>query len=244
MNSLNKNILAIIFLLIFSSNIYSQECKADVYFISDIENVHIIINDSLYGVGKSFNTQLETGEYIVRILENSDRWDAKSFEDTLIIIECRKIELNYKFHSEQLLNTDPQNVYVFMNDSLIGFTPMFIKQSSANILLKKDEYSDKNISFSDLKNNQLIKLDFIGSEPKTNFVSSIWFKFLIGSAIALGATTAYYKLEADEKYTEYQITGDPELLEQTDKYDIISGVTFVALQINFGLIIYFLLTEY
>ena len=227
-----------------SSNTYSQECKAEIFIIIDIENVHIIINDSLYGVGKSFNTQLETGEYIVRILENSDRWDAKSFEDTLIINECRKIELNYKFHSEKLLNTNPQNVYVFMNDSLIGFTPMFIKQSSANILLKKDEYSDKNISFSDLKNNQLIKLDFIGSKPKTNFVSSIWFKFLIGSAIALGATTAYYKLEADEKYTEYQITGDPELLEQTDKYDIISGVTFVALQINFGLIIYFLLTEY
>jgi len=244
MNSLNKNILAIIFLLIFSSNTYSQECKADVYFISDIENVHIIINDSLYGAGKTFSTQLEPGEYIVRILENSDRWDANSFEDTLIINECRKIELSYKFYQEQLLNTDPQDVYVFLNDSLIGFTPMFITQTSGNILLTKDEYSDKNILFSDLKNNQLIKLDFIGSEPKANFVSSIWFKFLIGSAIALGATTAYYKLEADEKYTEYQITGDPELLEQTDKYDIISGVTFVALQINFGLIIYFLLTEY
>ena len=227
-----------------SSNTYSQECKADIYIQCDIENVNIMIDDSLYGVGKSFHTQLELGKYFIRILENSGRWDAKSFSDTLIINECKKFDLNYKFQSEQLLNTDPQDVYVFMNDSLIGFTPLFIPQSSGRILLKKAEYSDKNISFSDLQNNQLIKLDYLGAEPKVNFVSSIWFKFLIGSAIAFGATTAYYKLEADEKYGEYQITGDPELLEETDKYDIISGVTFVAMQINFGLIIYFLLTEY
>ena len=46
-----------------------------------------------------------------------------------------------------------------------------------------------------------------------------------------------------KKFDEYQIVGDPALLDQTDKYDLISGITFTALQINFGLIIYLFLTD-
>jgi len=69
------------------------------------------------------------------------------------------------------------------------------------------------------------------------------FKVLLGTAIALGATTAYYKLEADKNFDEYQVTGDPAALEQTDKYDLISGITFVAMQIDFGLILYLFLSD-
>jgi hypothetical protein len=61
--------------------------------------------------------------------------------------------------------------------------------------------------------------------------------------VALGVTTAYLKLEADDKFAEYKITGDPALLEQTNKLDTLSAVTFVALQINFGAIIYLFLVD-
>lgn len=66
---------------------------------------------------------------------------------------------------------------------------------------------------------------------------------LQGTAIALGVTTAYYKLEADKSFDEYQLTGDPAALEQTEKYDLISGITFVAMQIDFGFILYLFLSD-
>jgi hypothetical protein len=58
-----------------------------------------------------------------------------------------------------------------------------------------------------------------------------------------GATTAYYKLEADDKFDEYKITGNPELVDEIDNYDLISAATLVALEVNIGLIIYFFLTD-
>ena len=42
---------------------------------------------------------------------------------------------------------------------------------------------------------------------------------MLGTAIALGATTAYYKLEADDLYEEYKITGDPGLVDNIEHYD-------------------------
>ncbi|HEY7751627.1 MAG TPA: hypothetical protein VH917_04990 [Ignavibacteriaceae bacterium] len=244
MNSLTKNILSVILFLFNYTVTSAQDCKAEVQFICDIENVLIVINDSVYGQGKLFQTQLEQGKYFVVISENSDRWDAKSFSDTLIVADCKTIVLDYKFRSEVLLKTDPQDVYVFENDSLIGFTPIFLTQAQKEIVLKKDGYADKHIFTNQLIESEPVKLDFTGVIQEESFMHSIWFKFLIGSLVALGATTAYYKLEADDLFDEYKITGDPELLEQTDKYDMISGVTFVALQINFALIAYFLLTGY
>jgi len=76
-----------------------------------------------------------------------------------------------------------------------------------------------------------------------NFFDKTLFKILIGTMVALGVTTAYLKLEADDKFAEYKITGDPALLEQTNKLDTLSAVTFVALQINFGTIIYLFLVD-
>ena len=61
--------------------------------------------------------------------------------------------------------------------------------------------------------------------------------------VALGATTAFFKLKADNRYDEYRQSGDPSLLDQTNRLDLVSGITFVALQINFGLIIYFFLVD-
>ena len=141
------------------------------------------------------------------------------------------------------MDTDPQDVYVFSNDSLIGYTPLYLKPGFKSLVLEKPDYLSKEITFDEISLNEKIKLDFIGEENNGSFYESTIFKVLVGTAIALGAATAYFKLEADNRFEEYKITGDPELLNQTDRLDIISGVSFVALQINFGLIIYLFLSE-
>jgi hypothetical protein len=151
--------------------------------------------------------------------------------------------LNYYFKDELLLDTDPQDVYVFSNDSLIGYTPLYLRRDFKSLLLEKPDYSSKKITIDDINISEKIKLDFIGDENDGSFYESTIFKVLVGTAMALGAATAYFKLEADNRFEEYKITGDPELLNQTDRLDVISGVSFVALQINFGLIIYLFLSD-
>ena len=66
---------------------------------------------------------------------------------------------------------------------------------------------------------------------------------MLGTAIALGAATAYYKFEADNLYEEYKITGDPGLIDNIDHYDDQSAGTLIAMEICVGAIIYFLLAD-
>ncbi len=236
-----KILIALVIIIVV--DVFPQDCEAHLTIISDIENVNIFIDDSLAGTGKNINVILSKGRHKIVALENSDRWDAKSFIDSLNVIDCNNITLQYNFNKKVLLNTEPQDVYVFSNDSLIGHTPLLIPMELNNIRLEKNGFESKIINYSDFGINDPVKLNFTGEYDDGNFFDKTLFKILIGTMVALGVTTAYLKLEADDKFAEYKITGDPALLEQTNKLDTLSAVTFVALQLNFGAIIYLFLVD-
>ena len=242
MNLLTK----IILIFLFASCVYflyGQDCKAKVSIKTDIKDVNLFVDDIYIGQGNNFTTELNSGRHIIYITENFWKWNSKSLRDTINVIECKDIDLNYSLNNQQILNTDPQDVYVFKGDSLIGFSPLLLNKPSGEYTLEKPDYLTKTINYRDFVSGKKPKLEFVGQENSTRFYNTALFKVLVGTAIALGATTAYYKLEADKKFDEYQITGDQALLDQTDKYDVISGVTFVAMQINFGLILYLFLAD-
>ena len=243
MNLLNKTYFTFLLFFLFNAEYYSQDCLAELIIESDIEYVEIFINNISVGVGSRFSMKLENGDYVITVNENSDRWDARSFTDTLHITDCNEIKLNYNFRSEVLLNTKPQNVSVFNKDSLIGFTPLFIPADLEKVYLQKPGYLAKEVLPDEIYSTQKITLDYIGEEKKESIFEGTLFKVLVGSAVLLGASTAYFKLEADKKFDEYIITGDRKILDQTNRFDVISGVTFVAMQINFGVIIYLFLTD-
>jgi len=242
-NLSNKKLFTFLLFVLFIAEYYPQDCTAKTIVEADIEGVEIFINNISVGVGRHLKIELDKGDYVITANENSDRWDARSFSDTLHIIDCNEIKLNYYFRSEVLLDTEPQNVYVFNKDSLIGFTPLLIPVDLETLHLQKPGYLGKEVYPDEIYSMQKIKLDFIGKERKESFFKGTLFKVLVGSAVLLGAGTAYFKLEADKKFDEYLITGDEELLDQTNRLDVISGVTFVAMQINFGFIMYLFLTD-
>ncbi len=237
--------IKILFALViyFTVNVFSQDCEANLTIISDIENVNIFIDDSLAGMGKNIDVILSKGWHKIVALENSERWNTKTFIDSLNITDCNDIALQYNFNKVVLLNTEPQDVYVFSNDSLIGYTPLLISMELNNLRLEKNGFESKIISYSDFGINDPVKLNYVGELNEANFFDITLFKILVGSLVVLGATTAYFKLEADRKFDQYQSTGDEALLDQTNRLDTISAVTFVALQINFGYIIYRFLVD-
>jgi hypothetical protein len=240
---MNLFIKAILIILIYSGALSAQDCKARISIQTDYETAKIFIDDIIIGERNNFEAELEPGLHTIYIVDNFWKWSTKSIRDTIRIIDCNDINLNYSFRNEKLLDTNPQDVYVFKGDSLIGFTPIYLELVPEEFILKKAGYSSKTIRLQEIAEGEKPELQFIGQVKGESFYETTLFKVLVGTALALGATTAYYKLEADKKFTEYQITGNPDLLEQTDRYDVISGVTFVALQINFGLIIYLFLSD-
>ncbi|MEJ2196126.1 MAG: hypothetical protein P8X73_14870 [Ignavibacteriaceae bacterium] len=243
MTSFIKHWFVIFFIVSINNNSLPQECKALLTIQSDIEEIFVFVDDTLAGNGKTVDINLEPGSYKIVTTENTRLWDARSFIDTLEIEFCENINLKYKFNSEVLLNSEPQDAQVFSNDSLMGYTPLLIPMEFDRIRLEKFGYETAIVNYAEFNENQPVRLNFTGEIDEGKFFDKTLFKVLVGSMLALGVATAYFKLEADTKFDEYQITGDDELLTQTNRLDEISGVTFVAMQINFGLIIYFFLVE-
>ena len=238
---LNK-IIYILFVLSININI-AQDCKTIVNIkVMNNDNALIFINDSYIENG-STEQNLSKGEYVVRVKEPGMKWNAKTIVDTINITNCENINLSYNFEEDVLLKSDPSDTYVYTDEYYLGNTPLLIPKSFEEITLEKFDYRSKNISLNNLNKMNPIKLDYLGELQKERFVDSPWFKVMIGTAVALGATAAYYKIQADNKFEEYEETKKQSLLDDTKSYDDISGVAFGVLQVNFAALIYLLLTH-
>src|SRR5690606_39676698 len=156
-----KLILNLIALIIFSASLPAQDCKTGIQINSDTGNLQIVINDSLeYFDEKSI--ELPEGFYNVSILENSDRWDAKTYSDSFYLDSCTVKNIKINFRDEILINSNPQDAMVIAGDSLVGFTPLRFSGSYGNITVKKHGYAENQINFNSETSEINVNLDFIG----------------------------------------------------------------------------------
>lgn len=241
MRSYIKKIFALIFALALSS-LAQDDCKSNVTINTNNEKANIFVNDSLVAVGNT-TMEMKPGYYEIVIIESISKWGSDVFNDSLAIKECNEsIELTYNFENRTLLNSVPDAAVIY-KDTLIGYTPILIPLKFENLSLEKTNYRRKNISLPLVTQSQRITLDYIGKENKQPFIETTLFKVLIGSALVLGSTAAYFKLEADKNFDKYTETRNREFLDQTDKYDLYSGLAFGALQLNLGALLYYFLFE-
>lgn len=238
-----KLYINIVFVLCFTAISLAQECKSKIIIQSDSISVNVFINDSLMTDIKNNEIELANGVYKIKLVGDNNLWDTRVMLDSITLKNCETKKIVYDIGDKIYLDSNPQDANVFYGDSLIGHTPVFINYSFDKIILKKSGYADYQIVEPSKSKNIKVNLDFIEVQKSESFFNSAAFKILAGTALALGAVTAYYKLKADNKFDEYKINHKQELLDQTNRYDLVSGITFTALQINLGFLIYKLFTE-
>jgi hypothetical protein len=217
--------------------IYSQDCKSKLIINSEISNLRVFINDSLEYSNK-YEFELDKGFYKISILEDSDRWNSRALNDSLFIDSCETKIINFYAVDDILIDSNPQDVQVFSGDSLLGYTPLIIPLKFDKLILKKEGFTEEVISLNENMTKVTASLEFVGELKKENFFDKAISKVLFGSMIALGATSAYFKIKADDSYDNYLKTGDIKYKDRTDEYDLVSGVTLGLTQINFGYLIY------
>jgi len=239
--SIKIKLFAVILLISFST--YAQEDKTKINIQTNVDSAALFIDDNFIGVANKFQIEEKIGSHSLLLIDNLKRWDAQTIEDTIVIKDSKEFFLSYSFKSRTLLNTNPQDVRVYGSDSLIGFTPILLETGFKNLSLEKPDYTSLIVTSEEINKGQIPELRFDGEPPKKEFYGSTLFTVLLGTAIALGAATAYYKLEADDLYEEYRLTGDPGLVDNIDHYDNISAGTFIAMEICVGTLIYFFLAN-
>ncbi len=223
--------------------VFPQSSKTKVIIKTIPDNINIFLNNNFIGKGTAA-VKLAKGKYEISAKESPIIWDAKTISDSLDITGLEKdTSIIFDFTKVLYLNTAPEDANIYNGDSLIGFTPMFVPLKDDSLMLRKKGYLSKSIMAAPKYSDDIIKLDAISRAKHTNFFSGKAFKILVGSIVVLGAATAYFKLKADDQFSQYENTGEQSLLDQTRKYDLISGITLGALEINFGILMYYFLSD-
>jgi len=220
----------------------SQSCKGTLIIETDRKGSEIYLNQQMAGIGRA-EVELEPGSYEVKVKETDKEWDSQTLIQTVKLNECNTLRISFKFDEEIYLQTEPQDASVYVGDSLIGYTPLYLSYGYKSLQLKKPGYESKVVSLNDFSTNHPFTLNYIGEVEDKSFYEKDLFKYLVAGIVVLGGTSAYFKLKADKKFDTYKISGEQDLLDQTHQYDLISGITFTALQINFGALIYFFLID-
>lgn len=241
-NSGKYNFLIFILLSISFSTAFAQEECSSVLNISTGDTSSVIfLNDSYAGSGHAA-LRVKKGEYKILIKDESRKWGSQEITDSVFITECGITKnLEYNFKKTVFLRTNPDNADVYFRDSLLGSTPISLYRSISQVEIKKTNYKPVFLNSAELAKNPVINLEFMGRKSSESFFKTDMFKVLVGTAVALGTTAVYYKLKANDNYDKYNATGDNSLLDKTNKYDLISGIAFGALQVNFGVLIYYFL---
>lgn len=246
MNFIKVHFIVISFtvLLFPQQEIIRGDCEADLKVETDSRS-SLIFLDGNFAASGNLQISLPHGKYIISAKENIEKWNAKTFTDTFLIDDCGEYKTYYTFNDDVYLKTEPQDVEVYSGGILYGYTPLFINPDSFNrsIELRKEGYESKILQPGDLLTDDIIKLNYEGKTAGRSFFEKDIFKILVGSLAVLGATTAYFKLKADDEFEDYQFNGSSRSLDNTRRYDLISGISFAALQINFGVLIYFFILD-
>lgn len=234
--------LLLILLVSISSILVAQEAKTKLFVKTNSGQCYIYLNDKIEGRG-NLETELAKGIYKITIKESILNWTGNEINDSIKITgKERQLEKYYNIEKQFLLNSEPQNAQVLVKDSLVGFTPLFIPLSYSNLTVLKNMYAPRNIQL----NNSVPNTVDLGLPIETNsggFVKTVWFKVLIGTAAVLGATSAYYKMQADKKYDDYLKDKSSSILSEVNRLDSISGITLGVFQVNFAALLYFLLFD-
>jgi hypothetical protein len=242
MNLVTKEIAAILLLSSFGL-LYAQDGNANLTIQTNADSSGLFIDDNFIGVGNKFQIESKSGIHLIQIVQDLRIWNSEIIKDTINIKNSDELVLDYNFKSQKLINSIPQNARVYENDSLVGFTPILLGTTFNELKLEKLNYSSVIVTTEEISVGKIPELKFTGEQPKKQFYGSTMFYTLLGTAIALGGTTAYYKLKADDLYEEYKITGDPGLPDNIEHYDDQSAWTLIATELCIGAIIYFFLTD-
>lgn len=228
---------------------------------SDSLRVEIFLNNKTLGFTPLPILALPAGKYqITSSHPNPYIWGNLDWRDSILVVAYDTLIVRPKFKSIITIRTNPFDAEIYLDDDLIGHSPLSIPIDLASdklLVIKKEGFHDQLVRLSDLKNNS-VQIDLIRNQFNweltqakyrqqkllKKYYRSISYS-LWGLSIITGLSTVYFKDRADDYYQQYLIAGSMQQMNKyyrdTRRYDRYTYISLAALQACFGLSFYFLM---
>ena len=229
--------------------------------LSNLNDASIYIDSVLAGKTPLRNYMIKEGSHTLKVInpQISHNWDIENFSSE-IILSGTDTTIKIDFETFYYITTDPFNVQVHYNDTLIGLTPLrfYSKEKLvSDILLTKEEYYDSVINlsgynFSDIINVKLKEKRYGQTAPlvfknkETNFKTGRDFLAIgsFGAGLILSAYSAIHtKNIANDSYDRYLLSGSQQEYDDSRRYDAYSLVSLIIMEAAIAGLIYFLFID-
>ena len=178
-------------------------------------------------------------------------WLVPAVVETLSAAAGEHLKRLVNFPNVYHLTSDPYGADVYLNDSLIGQTPLLFSTHSERgiVMLRKEGF--ENVEFPLTTEGGMLHSTLVSTSGLTpsalvdgQQVKSMTPVYLSSGAAIIGGTlAAYFKIKADGYYNDYRNTGDEAALDRVRRFDTISGVALVTSEISLLMLSYFLLSR-
>jgi hypothetical protein len=227
--------------------------------MADVDSALVVLDGHRVGITPLTLDSIAPGAHILRVLHpDLSNWLTGAVTDTLLVHSGDRLVRRYAIARAVSLITTPSDASVFLNDSLVGTTPLLLPEDStfghSIIMLRKEGFQAAVIHPLDARRG-FLHLPLV-AEWSANAQEKDLFEqwqgptrsrtgvYLSGATMVLaGIATAYLKIRADDRQDQYALTGDPSFLTQRQRFDRGAAATFLLTQISFGIFAYFLLSD-
>ncbi|HXG01559.1 MAG TPA: PEGA domain-containing protein [Bacteroidota bacterium] len=220
---------------------------------SDQPGAIVWLDGDSVGVTPLALNSVQPGKHHLRLLApDLTNWLNDPVDDTIEVVAASVRNFRYELPSRTLVLTSPPEAQVFVNDTLVGTTPIVLNKPPSRFTLRRPGYADTTLDGTQTGRGIVsVRLQrtwtqseeasiFKDSEERTSPLRL----YLTGATTVIaGAVSAYYKVKADNLYSRYAQTGDPAQLAEVNRLDTAAGVALAVTQVSLGLFTYFLLSE-
>jgi hypothetical protein len=219
---------------------------------SNTPGVKVYIDSMMVGTTPLNNFTITPDKHVLMFVYSDGKlWLVPAIIETLSITAGEHVRREANFPKVYHLTSDPYGAEVYLNDSLVGQTPLMLATQLERgiIMLKMEGYESVEfplateggmlhsalVSKTGMTASALVNGEQVKSMTPV-YVSS-------GAAIVGGTLAAYFKIKADGYYNDYRNTGDQAALDRVRRFDTISGVALVTSEISLLMLSYFLLSR-
>jgi hypothetical protein len=221
---------------------WAQEDYANLSIFATPQNIKVRVNAVVLGKTPLLNIKLNPGDYqIEAIAAEPGVWYNTNIIKEIRLQAGQDTTIYFQFPTLVKINSIPFHAQLTFENHLIGDTPLFIdfgRFLGKELHLEKTGYHTVQFILSTAQSQlfTLEPLDFPTTVDEDNpFIYSLLHtrvksKFLFLTGTVVSHWLAFYlKNLADDNYTRYQTTGDPQLMqkywENTQKYDRWSDIS-------------------
>jgi len=221
--------------------------------LADLDSSTVFLNGDSIGVTPLRGLALVPGSYRIKIVpRDATNWLLAPILDSLNLQPSSSKALTYVFTKKLLIISKPSSANVFLEDSLIGATPLVVSNQIPGLTLRREGFEDAPADITEARRG-IVSIDLkkvwrnegeqsIFSDARRER-SPLRLYITGATTILAGAASAYFKVKADNSFRDYARTGDPSRLSEVDRLDTSAGIALAVTQISLGLFTYFILTE-